>query len=907
LADVLQDCVQSLIDFVKEEFTVQPGEEKTPVGPTQKRITTFGNLLIQLINKQNGSFVFLSGDKGKSDPNFEDTILRNFYHKLRDRLQSKTFCAMFDDARPFPEYPYSGTKITTIFGKGYQKRLRVAPGGRLGYSVGAGNTINVYDLEKGEMIDELEFPGGTSSIVQDVAFSNDGKQLYAVGTLKDKDSSFAIADVSGVKHKWGKPTVICDVLLMTLGTLSSSKSVFATGKDKGLYEINPANINATPQPLHPFHAVGHLVISEELSAAFATANTNTATTIYNQVVRFDLKNPNAAQVTYNLNFNAVPLSGQDDIALAADLSKLYVVVDPLAGTSTKSVISFKTNVAPQPPGKITDLGEKTGIRLAYNPTTKNMMVTYEDSYRIALLDTKDDLIPKFRHPVQISPTSIVMSPDKKLVYVLNYASNTLNSIPAEFLDPQKQLPLQPLVDYRAGVLNAFADLLGGVIQYLKDCFCDHFLVNCPECDEDDKLYLACITIKKGEVFKVCNFSLRKYVHSFPTVEYWMSVIPIIPIIKRAVETFCCAALPGFFRKFNAPAPSADTADAPGKNTLKSESIHKGVTFAQQAEFRSAVPRTLTGLAPAAKLLTDAARTSTKRAFVTDPAAVQHSEIVQNSSGDATKKLEAANVTVDKVEPYDPAKAGHNLIRFAGAPPQLRSGMRVNLVTENDKVLFYTLADEPSTPTELREQIDATRATVDENRKALDQALPALDNLRNELANNKAAAAENQTALQKLSPQLDELRTRLEADSFANKAVFDKISPQLQDMQAKIDAGSALAAANKAAIDQTLPRLETLTKAIDANRLAIDKSTPQLAELKSRVEAAATAAAEAKTAATSAAGFQQQVSALRAEMLQQQQANKDELVARDKQITELQGELRKSLTGINERLKKIPNI
>jgi hypothetical protein len=53
---------------------------------------------------------------------------------------------------------------------------------------------------------------------------------------------------------------------------------------------------------------------------------------------------------------------------------------------------------------------------------------------------------------------------------------------------------------------------------------------------------------------------------------------------------------------------------------------------------------------------------------------------------------------------------------------------------------------------------------------------------------------------------------------------------------------------------------------------IEKSTPQLAELedasKRRVRRA-----EAKTAATGAGAFQEQVNSLRAELLKQQQANK----------------------------------
>src|SRR5262245_60242914 len=127
LMDFITECIQSLSDFFKEQFTPQPGEEKEPVGPTQKRITTFSNLLIQLTNKQNGAFVFLSGEKGQSSRNLEDTILRDFYTKLRAKLQSHTFCAMFENARQFPDYPYAGLDIATIFSKGFQTRFRVAP------------------------------------------------------------------------------------------------------------------------------------------------------------------------------------------------------------------------------------------------------------------------------------------------------------------------------------------------------------------------------------------------------------------------------------------------------------------------------------------------------------------------------------------------------------------------------------------------------------------------------------------------------------------------------------------------------------------------------------------------------------------------------------------------------------
>jgi hypothetical protein len=704
--------------------------------------------------------------------------------------------------------------------------------------------------------------------------------------------------------------------LLTLGTLSSSKSVYAVGKGKGLYVIDPANVNATPLATPSFNAVGHLVISEETASAFASANTlqTTPTEIYNQVSRLNLNNVNGPQVIYTPSVSGATLSGQDDIALATEpntQTKLYVVVNPPPGLSTKHVAVFGLD-KPGPPAKVVDLKESTNIRVAYNQVTKHTMLTYEDSYRIGLLDPNDGLLTDFRHPVQISPLSIAVSSDRRRVFVLNFASNTINSIPAELLHPKNQIPLKPLVDYRADVINAFADLLGGLIQYLKDCFCDHFLVNCPTCDEDDKLYLACITIKDGQVFKVCNFSLRRYVHSFPTVEYWLSVIPIIPLIKKAVETFCCTALPGFFSKFSAFKPQTTEGEVQiTNNTLKSAQIQQGVTFAQQTDFRGATTRAMTTAAPGGQLLTDLFTNKAKQALVTQPSAIQHADVTDKPADEARQKLEDSKIIVETVQPYDPNKAGRNLIRFAEAPPQLEAGMRVNLVTKDDKVLFYTLADEPSAPVaELRDQVEAARATAAENKDALDQALPVIAGLRSDVIANQATVAESKAALEKISPQVEALRARVEADASANKAVLDQISPQLQNLQLKVDADSALLAANKATIEQALPQLTTLSAAIEANRAALDQSSPQIADLRARVDATAAAVAENKAAIADAAGLRDQVNSLSVQLVSVQQTHAQELAAREKDIADLKLTLSTSQQAIgvlNERMKKLPPI
>src|SRR5262249_567256 len=283
------------------------------------------------------------------------------------------------------------------------------------------------------------------------------------------------------------------------------------------------------------------------------------------------------------------ISGEDDIAVPQVASPPLFIVSGISSSAVHKQVAVYDALAAggsSAPANIVDLGENTGIRLAHNPVTNFMMVTFEDSYRVGLITPNFTLDPTFRQPVQISPRGIVYAPQTQRVYVLNYVSNTITSIPAARLQPSQQLPLQDLVDYRTAVINAFVDLLSGLLQYLKDCFCDHLLVDCPTCDEDDKLYLACITIRNGQVQQICNFSHRKYVHTFPTWEYWLSLVPILPMLRFAIEKLCCAALPSLFGKYQAPqAKNPPTAVSSGSNVISSQQMYRSVVFGQATDLK----------------------------------------------------------------------------------------------------------------------------------------------------------------------------------------------------------------------------------------------------------------------------------------------------------------------------------
>lgn len=869
LMDFYKDCIEKLVDFFIDEFTAKPEESKLPVGPTQKRFTTLLNLLIQFVNPATGQYVYLSGEKGKEDEKTEHTILLNFYERLLALLQSHTFCAMFEGARPFPDYPFATTGMRTLFGKNFHTRLRIHPQGKMAFTCGSNDKIHVYDLTGEEMVAVIDFPGGKAAIVQDVAFSVDGKQLYAVGLLNNKDTMFAVADISTTAEggkfdfKWRTPTVICDVLLITLTTTTKVKDkVFAVGKNKGLYDINPDNVNATPQPMYPFNATGQITTLDQTGRAFAAAAASTAGNVdeYDRVLSLNLNLKEATPPTLVLaNPTIGAFKGSDDLEVVAlkgqDAVRLYVVVNGPQSSSDKLLIL--ADATKMTFNSIVDLQESTEIRLAFNPTTQRLMLTYEDNYHVRTLDDKEQLERTFRLPVQIDPIDVAASPDGKRVYVLNHTSNTITTVQAERVDPKAQLDLEVLARYRREIIEAFADLLGGFLQYLKDCFCDHFLVRCPpECTPEDKLYLACIRIKDNQVFKVCNFSRRKYVKSFPTVGYWLSLFPAIPFISRAVEIFCCSVLPNFFGKFKAPQVTEG-----GQNRVKGKDIRSGVAIYQQTDVRSMLSEQLGKVKLGGKLLSDSLtqkyteRFKTEKTVTPPPAAVKQNEVVGKTTDEAKTRLAANKVNVTDVQPYDRSKAAGNLIRLAEAPHSLEAGTNITLFEENGVVKYYAPAEEVPAPVRnfLREEIKANTVEMADT-----TAIRAdVKTLQLQLADTQK---QHEASLAERDSQIAILRANVAEVAAARPAAEDTqvMRVQLADLQKQLATVQKTHADALAARDQQITELRTNIQTFTANKEAL----------------------------TQTAAMREQVASLQLQMNNMQKTNADALAARDQQIAQL---------------------
>jgi hypothetical protein len=752
------------VDAIRALLTPQPGEEKLPVGPTEKRLRTILNLAIQISDPQHGGTVYLSLQ--------EDKILRELYKLVRGLLQSHTFCAMFDNARQFPDYPFPEHQINTIFGKGLHTRIRLHPSERYAYTLGQGTSLNVFDLQKQEMLAAVEVPGGVGIQVQDVACSQDGKTLYAIATINQNDTIFATASIDAEKFTWQPVTMICDIKLVTLGTAFSlaKGQVYAIGEQKGLYLLNPNNLPADPQPLVAFPAVGHLVINEALKRAYATASSKGSQT-YDQVYDLDL-----SQAAPPANFfplaspDGKPLTGQAGLALvtAKEHFTLAVEVTLPITPATNGVCLY--SVPDDKPQAVMPV-ENAILSLEAIPVTSILLIASRTSNWVQAMDAvAQRMLEDFRLPVQITPVAMVSEGKGDQVIVLNSTSGTLSMVPKKYFQAKKgsgpqpqpgsQAFLEALVDYRVGVLEAYSDLTGATLQYVKDCLFDHFLVNCPECTPEQKIYLACVSVRSNQVYKVCNYSKRKYVKSFPLLGYWFSLVPVMPFLDKAIEQLACMVLPDLFGKYVPPHPEANKA-----TIVSGETVGRGLVYLANNNLRQTVQAKARQIGSTRGLALDAVKNSMVQAAAPKQV-VEQSDLVGRPVEDAKQKMEAASVDVAAVQTYDPKLGLSNVIRFTQAPPVIQPGTRVTLYEENGIVRYYSV--ESSAVQTLRAEVGAQQGALEE------------------VQNLQTTVSELQTSLATRDKELEALRGQVkDLQASPTKADLQNATQRVANLEAEL--------------------------------------------------------------------------------------------------------------------------
>jgi hypothetical protein len=549
LKDFWDQCIVSLVESLKDLLLPFP-DTMLPLSDQHKRMVSLLNLIFQLINSASGPYLFVS--KAEHD------LLQKLYEEIRDLLASKTYCAMFDHLQQFPTYPYTTpTGIETMFGMWqFHLRAKIDPRGRYLYTFGTGNRIQVFDVGTGAVVEALTFPGATNLQVQDIAFNDDGSRVYAVGSINKSggvDSVFATAFVTpspaaggAPSVTWSASTIVCDIEFLRLEThRSHANQLFATGRSndplkRGLYRFNPMAIPQLPLPTWNFNATGTFTIDTDGANAIAisnSANTPMSDMNSNGIQRIVLATPNVLGAQIALGGGSM-LSND----LVAVNGVAYITVDGGAQSLLKRFPTTITNI-----GQVaqTVLPNESVYRLAALPAANTLIVSDMNACRAQRFNTgTNTLLTTARIPLQLMPCSVVAHPGANRFYALHLLTNTVSVVDVDRVVASPQsFTMEPpvsLAAYRQDMLEAFTDLIGVFGQYMKDCFCDKFLVECHTCDKDkDKVYLGTIEIKNGKVFHICNFSKRHYAKSFKTWGYWLSAVPIVPLVKRAFAQIAC--------------------------------------------------------------------------------------------------------------------------------------------------------------------------------------------------------------------------------------------------------------------------------------------------------------------------------------------------------------------------------
>ncbi|MBI1205819.1 MAG: hypothetical protein GC191_00875 [Azospirillum sp.] len=100
-------------------------------------------------------------------------------------------------------------------------------------------------------------------------------------------------------------------------------------------------------------------------------------------------------------------------------------------------------------------------------------------------------------------------------------------------------PVSPPDVYWNAARDTALGLLAVELQLLLDCLCRAFLPPLPPDPCDDRVAIACITVRNDRIIDICNFSCRHYAGAFPSAFYWLSAIPLVPVISQYLSLACC--------------------------------------------------------------------------------------------------------------------------------------------------------------------------------------------------------------------------------------------------------------------------------------------------------------------------------------------------------------------------------
>jgi hypothetical protein len=817
LGDFWQHCVGDLIKALQKEIsfisgddlsTLEDDPDEPPVSMERKKATSVLNLLIQLFNQANGAYVFLSLK--------EHVILRTLYTNLRELLRSKTFCGMFrgDD---FPAYPFD-TRTDTWFGKNAHTRILADPTGRRVYTWGGGDaTINVYDAEKGVLVEVTTMPAAAGAELTALALNADGSLLYAAASVNGQDSILGTAR-TGDRHEWELGSIVlCDLIIPAMQVDRDDEGlIYALGTGRGVFYLRPRLLRdeATPKPAptYAFNAIGHMVVEprgDRILATAASTGAGLSEEEYDQIAYMPMASPDpAALQSFPLrDITGAQRHGSDGLAVRPSPEgrgdhRVFVAVDPVQG-GDKAILAFDVSETLPDLSLVQLQVEDTTIALLYHEKLDLLLAAFEDSYRLMTVKPDELNVVDFRIPAQIQPIALTTGPEAQ-VYVLNFLSNTVTAFPVEEVR-QSEEQLKALAEYRYRILLAFFALFGGLVQYLKDCFCHHLMVKCPTCTEDDKIYLACVEVRDGNIHNICNFAKRKYVKSFPTIDYWLSLVPIGAIIQRLVTTFCCAMLPSVFDGYKArvappPPPPREGAMTGSSKAFRGSTTRKLARGYKTNDIGKLRREQTDGLKVYGRMFGDAAITLRGPDEATQ--GINKQAMLRAPVADAQRELERSGVKVAAVEPYDPRLADRYLADYARTPVRLAPGSEVVIYERDGRAVFFA------------EKRTAPAVTIDPEFEARIAGLEA-----------RKAAVEDIAGAERELAELQAQKAGIVAEIGATRGQIDALRVERATEESRVQELARTRDTMRTDIDLLNERMKAIVDTRDRLRIDLDRLRP----------------------------------------------------------------------------------
>lgn len=287
-------------------------------------------------------------------------------------------------------------------------------------------------------------------------------------------------------------------------------------------------------------------------------------------------------------------------------------------------------------------------------------------------------------------------------------------------------------DFDAAIAAARSQFLLGALEVLLACLCTALMPPCPPPPMDDCVPLAVVTVRMTNgcrVVSICNWTThRKYVTTFPSLQYWLSVFPFGRLLREALESLCCKP---FLRRGvdrfdyirrEEPVPGA----APGIADIRTEG---------EAEPRMRAQPDAAEVSPASFFRASAQTTERSRAFMR--LALQALGTRERSASAEELVLGMLGEKQDDGTPYLTELESENLLQYIVLDQMAKPLMR-NMASDQPSGFGGAIArtvgammggaalGDASTDAGVGARLDELRATVERQQAQIDELLRERD-------------------------------------------------------------------------------------------------------------------------------------------------------------------------------------